>query len=715
MRQGFSESRPAVRAIPEVRQDIRGFKYLNPRSKSDPMLLHPRGMEELDNYFSIRSATYLSGQRELLAQAAEAVLQAVTGTVTAIPFQPGLGKSTLIRALLGVFSNEFQENTLIAQAIGGVIVVVEKTAEAEELEELCNGAGDRFPVARAISAPNDYNLSQGKCLNGTATSYQECSGRSCPDSASCGLMQSAHQIHDTPILIMLHARYQRHMEDMERFMVWEDDNGKHSRTLLLVDELPPMIEDNALNLDILNKIESELAQFKPSYQRQFWKEKSAVLYEWNAAMRTPYFKLSKMVRKSSELYGLVSRNELEEAGFAPERLDNLTALLMDYLGPMNHPSIQMTDVLKEAESAYYAVGQDFSLFVPRLRKICRKNQPATFLFSGTASLSPELSQNPDIRSFPEQNLESFQRLRINIQRGDLFNASKSGLTRKQNLFSVIAWLQYILPQMALNHKRILVVTYKSYAKELWSALGSFQHMLIPYIGASGEAEPLLPYFGGLNGSNLYRESTCVICVGLNRFEPKDYIGRTLALDFDGTYKSEIDTAIEAGEGRMRLDSLPCIMNMQDITLARDLVQMVFRSALRNYGEAQPIDLWLLQPPNGVIRYLQDYFVDCRVQEFTNLPESCRIAAAVNKEYLGKQTHAGKLLNSLSQLADGVCLTPKQIRDVAGLSPEQFKEAKKHKTVQEYLKNHFQIAGSGKSITYTKFQSSAAQTIYAVLA
>lgn len=195
MRQGFSESRPAVRAIPEVRQDIRGFKYLNPRSKSDPMLLHPRVMEELDNYFSIRSATYLSGQRELLAQAAEAVLQAVTGTVTAIPFQPGLGKSTLIRALLGVFSNEFQENTLIAQAIGGVIVVVEKTAEAEELEELCNGAGDRFPVARAISAPNDYNLSQGKCLNGTATSYQECSGRSCPDSASCGLMQSAHQIH----------------------------------------------------------------------------------------------------------------------------------------------------------------------------------------------------------------------------------------------------------------------------------------------------------------------------------------------------------------------------------------------------------------------------------------------------------------------------------------------------------------------------------------
>lgn len=36
----------------------------------------------------------------------------------------------------------------------------------------------------------------------------------------------------------------------------------------------------------------------------------------------------------------------------------------------------------------------------------------------------------------------------------------------------------------------------------------------------------------MNGSNLYRESTCVICLGLNRFEPREYISRTLALDFD---------------------------------------------------------------------------------------------------------------------------------------------------------------------------------------
>lgn len=139
--------------------------------------------------------------------------------------------------------------------------------------------------------------------------------------------------------------------------------------------------------------------------------------------------------------------------------------------------------------------------------------------------------------------------------------------------------------MASNHKRILIVTYKSYAKVLWNALSPFHHILIPYIGAGGETEPLLPYFGGMNGSNLYRESTCVICVGLNRFEPKDYIGRTLALNFDGMCKNEINTAIEAGEGRIQLDSLPCIMDMQDITMARDLVQMVFRRTMARLSQS----------------------------------------------------------------------------------------------------------------------------------
>lgn len=144
-------------------------------------------------------------------------------------------------------------------------------------------------------------------------------------------------------------------------------------------------------------------------------------------MRVPYFKLAKEARKSSGMYSLVSRRELEDAGFMPEKLESLMVLLANYLGTTDHRAIQLADVFRTTESVYYAVGQGFSLFAPRLRKLCGDGQPATFLFSGTASLSPELSQNPEINTFPDCNLESFQRLTIKVQRGDLFNASRSGL------------------------------------------------------------------------------------------------------------------------------------------------------------------------------------------------------------------------------------------------------------------------------------------------
>lgn len=91
MRQGLVSGNSDARAAPEVREDTRGFKNLSPRGKSDSMRLYSRSMEELDDYFAMYGLTYLSGQRDLLAQAVEAVLQAVPSTATAIPFQPGLG------------------------------------------------------------------------------------------------------------------------------------------------------------------------------------------------------------------------------------------------------------------------------------------------------------------------------------------------------------------------------------------------------------------------------------------------------------------------------------------------------------------------------------------------------------------------------------------------------------------------------------------------
>lgn len=374
----------------------------------------------------------------MLAGAAEAVLQASPGTVTAIPFQPGIGKSTLIRALLTVFAQEFQHATPIAQTIGGVIVVVEKTAEAEELEALCNDTGAKI-VAKAISSPNDYNLSKGKCLNGTARAYKDCPGRSCPDYGDCPLIRSARQIHDTPILIMLHARYQMYMEDMSRFLTWQDDADSYCRSLLLVDEIPPFIEDNALNLSVINRLETCFAQFKPSYQVQYRNAKASLSENWNETVRSLFLRIVSSLQAATGLHDLVSRDELSAAGFNFDALKALKSEIINYLETTEHDSIRLINALLYARHIYYAVGQEESLFFPRLRTIHGERQSATFLFSSTAALSPELSRNPDITAFPDKNLGSFQHLHINVQKGELLNRSKSGLEKGRNLAALTAY------------------------------------------------------------------------------------------------------------------------------------------------------------------------------------------------------------------------------------------------------------------------------------
>ncbi len=687
----------AVSPVREKTNDKNSLTLIH-RSPADPMRLINRIMSQLDQYFMIHQATYLSGQRELLKMQAEAILTAIFGSVTAVPLVPGAGKSTLIRSILAVLSEEFCHDTPIAQAIGGIIVIVEKTAEAYELEKLCNEFKPDTPVAFVIQSPNDYNLALGLCANGSAIKYEDCLRHACPDYLTCPLMQSSGGASKTPILIMLHARYRRHMEDMTYFLSWFDSKQEErQRTLLLIDELPPLIEENEINLGFLNQLETQISTMRPSYQQEMSQKKHSLLFDWSKSIRTPFFRLLTIIRQQYGYYGIISKDNLQESGFDVDSLACLLKKIEDYApAPDSKPQALLESLIK-AQRFYYSVGQDISLFLPRLVRLEGKTQPATFIFSGTASLSPELSDNPYITVLQGEMDESYSRLNIRIQRGDVFESSKTAFHSPANRAGLVEWLKCTLSNLRGSHERILVVTYQSYAKEFWEQLRDFHDLLMPYIDSDGNPQPKLPYFGGLNGSNLYQSSTCVISFGLNRFEPKDYISRALALDFSGSHVKELQNRCEEGS---RLDQLNCVMQMQDITLARDIVQLAFRSKLRQHGDSAPIELWLLQPPNGVVDHLVSYFSDCQVQEIADLPASCKTAVASARIYKGEPTHAAKLLKYLNNW-NGEPINAKSMQELAGLSRKQYKEARKHPEVRQFFNANIITAGSGKNTVFRR--------------
>ena len=662
---------------------------LHHRAADDPMRLYDDVRRALNNYFVIGGITFVSHQLAALGAVAESILSATTGTVTAVPLVPGGGKSTLIRALLSVFAPLFATmDAPIAQKLGGVIVVVEKSCEAHELEELCTStAGQR--VAVVIESPNDFNLRNG-CPNGTATRFAECLRRQCPDYASCPLIRAAGQTEETPILIMLHARYQRHMEDMSPFCTWYEGEKSFRRSLLLVDELPGMFADNALSLPTLNEAETEIDQLRASYRAEQRTAKQDILYYWSKEVRTPFFKLSRSLHTRS---GLVTGAMMAEAGFQQNGLEQLRDKLVEYAEGSRAEAL--VSALLSGPSLYHSTDQTFTLFLPRLKKFDTQSQLATFLFSGTATLSPELTDNPDITVLSSASLEeSYARLQIFAQQGEGFSALKTSLGSGRNFDGVVIWLRSILSELAEHHRKILAVTYQTYSERLWFQLPEFQDILIPYIDGEGRPTAKLPYFGGLNGSNLYLEATCVVCVGLNRFEPKEYLSRTLALDPVGETAQEMAAAVEEGR-RVRSSDLPGVRAMEHITLARDLVQLVFRSALRKHGEQEPIEFWLLHPPDAVLEHLKSYFGDCRVEVIPELPEACRLQAASSRKPGG---YVDRLLKCLmaSQQAE---ITPEDLRNQTGLSLSQFKEAKKSPDVKRYLGEHYIVSGSGRNTVY----------------
>lgn len=680
------------------------FTHLRPRSEGDLMRLWRRIYNELKDLFHARYVRLLPGQIEVLGATVEAVFKAAPGSVAVVPLAPGGGKSTLIRAFLKVAAEVLCDmRSLLAQRLGGVIVVVEKSDEAHELAKLCDEAAGK-QVTAVIESPNDANLRRGNCYNGTATRYEECLRRHCPDHEVCPLMQAASRTMETPILILLHARYQRYMEDMGPFTIWYEGEAEYRRSLLLVDELPNLFDEGRIDRQKINRADDQLEELFSSLNMTSWSTKRHLHYQLSAAIRHPFEKLERSLCRGGGQYGLLERSQLEEAGFCKARLE--AALEAFQRCTADTTAEELAKALLRAEELYFGIGQTFSVFLPRLRKLGGDGQPATVVFSGTAQLSPEVVRNPNIEIIASQMEETYERLRINVQRGDLFKATKTGMESPSNRMVLLCWLKEVIPKLARQHPRILLVTYKGYTAELWGQLSEFHSILIPYINGMGEAENCLPYFGGLNGSNQYQEATCVICLGLNRFEPQEYLARTLALDVSGkiaaTMKKELARA-----PLTRLETLPPVMDIQDITLARDLVQLIFRSALRRHGEGIPIEVWLFQPPNGVLGYVQNTLLGCEIREVREIPESCRSAATTARTYKGERTHAAKLLAWLRDEWDGEEVTPDEVRSKTRLTREQFKEARKHPDVQAFFSRYVQAKGSGRHTKYAKKADAAA--------
>lgn len=688
----LADTVPAASADRAVR--VEDFTQLRPRAVDDPQRLHGRVMKALDHYFLTRGSTYLSGQREALSAIVKTVLDDSHQGAFAVPLVPGGGKSTVMRALLTVFAEVFRDTSdPVAQRLGGVVVVVEKTSEGDELEALCNsGLEPGEPaVARLISSTNDYNLQQGKCLTGTAATYADCLRKDCPSAAVCPLLNAMMHLAETPVLILLHARLAQHLPDLTPFTSWcQADGTEHRRTLILIDECPALVREEVVSTLTINTAENDLLAQRDSRPWEMRYLKRTMQGSWNHAVRIPFDRLNRRLSSETRDAAVLTPEELSDVGMTSSALREAQDWLTKYKAPPFSPAVRMTEALLQETGKFFHFGKNLEVVVPSLQTIRSDGSLRSFIFSGTAGLLPELALNPDIDLLPTELPESYERLTIHVQRDGVIGMTRTGLQRSGAVQAVALWLQRLLPEVAQRHGRVLLVTYKFLSQQLLELLGEECRSLVYTVNMPDGSGPCLPYFGGVAGSNEFRDATAVICLGMPRVEPRVYLSRALAIDPDGAHVEELSCAIEA------LERQPCALKMQDIHLAHELVQMVFRSRLRCHGDKAPIELWLTQPPDAVLALLHDYFGDCRFEKHNALPAECHSKLHTSKQRNGIQTNAARLYEALLAIPEGLETTPAQLREQSSLTRDQYKEAMRAASVRELFRTGFTTFGSGKN-------------------
>ena len=665
---------------------------LHPRVTNTPLDLLDVIMEDVEETLWKRGLSFVPGQKKALRCCGEAELTAAPGEVKVSKIPPGGAKSTLIRSSLKAVACEFSLATPIAETLGGVVVVVETIKEGRELLKLCESVAPG--TARLVESPNASNTKDG-CIAGLATKYSECPGRACPDADRCPILTSGQRMHDTPILIITHSRYKFYAENFIPLRDWYDASGAvHFRELLLIDEAPELVEKNELSPSGIHHTLSDMFETKKFHslnylEREFWYK-----------LQKPFNQLRQKI-SGTNVFQTIPKATLREEHFTElGALEN--SLRECALKPWFADEVISTFRPLYGEGhAYYYKSRGQALLSPRVKTIHGEGKPATIIFTGTAGLIPALAHNENFEIVDSSFPVNGSRLTLHIQHGDVFTFSKSVAGKKKNRAGCLAWTEYRLREMQAHHKQALVVTYNDQAERFWNTLSpKFPDFLVPFQERDGSKHKRIPYFGGMNGSNLYGTCTGMVIAGLHRFRPEDYLAEAVALASVSTDWAK--ALAEAGN-----DALPLITRMQDILLANDLVQAIFRTNMRNHSSDKHVDVWLLQPPDDVVRYVQAAFPGCQVEHVSEVPQEVVLSAVDEDDYGGGTPHYVPLLKVLYELPVGTRTTPREIYSRAGLTDKEYKEARRNKHVQAFLRDHVQSKGGGVNTTYLIVESKGA--------
>lgn len=638
-------------------------------------------------------------------------------TATIVPARAGAGKSTWICAFLLALAAFFVADDPLADAIGGVLLVVQKVETLNvlvaTLERAFPGQGTR--IMAALQGWSASGQRAGYCANKSVERFDDCPRDNCPFAGRCEVLAFQARAASSFVAGITQARFamlHKSGEGLERLLERIGTQGTRARRFLIFDEKFEMAPVTALRMGTLHAAGSGLERCITTHNVSDKKIRSmeAAL---RIALQRPFEKLRRettvfsVAKNTIDLpFGMVSLAECAESD-----TDTLDEFARRFTGKdvilLNQPlrqAIEVIDALHKAPCLFTRQGP-FAIFNCTPPKLTF-GEAQTIVFDATAEVDGDYQYLDGVRwvdSSPALHLDC---VTFHLFEHPDLNVAKTAMKKAWKLPAFAALIGEIL---AKHRGRTFLCTYKDFQHELLNNLApeAAEHLaLMPE-----RSEPKLPYFGGTNGSNDFADCLNVILLGYPRLSPADYLARAYAYwgkaglghelaDLQDRIRCEIEAS-----GRPPapdcLRGLPLLDEYIAHHLAARLEQEIYRCALRNQICDQEIRIFLFAPPTRVWKLLRDRFAGCRVERIAELPDCIELAKSGGRLYDGKATAFSKLAEFCAAW-EGAEISPGSLRaqlDIPAATWHQL--TKQPRTKALFDKHGIEGFGRGKNRVYRR--------------
>lgn len=647
-----------------------------------------------------------------------------------IPAKAGYGKSTWMLALMIFFRQLEAEDPDGFCALGGCCVVLQKVATLNEMvsnvedyaKEMGIHSGSPMVV---IQGWTPSGAAHGFCQNPDVHEFRDCHKDRCPFATSCKMLGFAKAAHHAPLIGITQARFNilRNSGNFGDLLTWEPEAGTEIfRRFVIFDEKFEMAEVHDLNCDKLDQATSELEDLLKTRRAKEWEvlfAETRLDYIVKAAFQNLRKAKTKIVVNGDTMKRMIP----PKAGFCSvedvikaSHIDDVAEAFRTFRNEMleKHQKC-LTPAVKEClgvwnslllcgEQMLYTAEQGFTLHDITPADL-HFGDCLTVIFDATAEVDPDYWNLENADLLHHTLAKPNERVSFLPYTDPSFKVTKTAF---HCAWKIPALCREVADIIRNDKGDFFISTYQNYSSAIYAELTTLlEPKDLKRIATVPDRDrhPMLPYYGGTNGDNSFKDCKNVILIGYPRLPPATYLTRACAVFGADAIRAELEQQEadrQCGVEDFREDKeIPLVKEYVRGHVAARLEQEIFRCQIRNFEYDGDTNIYLFYPQADVFQTLLERFPRGSYNTIKTPPSDLNTLKRSSRSF-HKESTAFSRFEEYIRTWDGNPIRVSEVKALLEISDAVWKDLRGDPDVKDLLEQYNVVSsGRGRNCQWKK--------------